>query len=439
MESAAPCPHPAHGVKLCSSDGPASPGLRNVLGKSALWAVLARDSPHSPNPWEGAACPLPPSPRHRLGVSWGLDRWDQQPMELRWGQISRQRQFSRSIFLTVPESCVAHTYPSPCQSIKYAAATAAKSLQSCPTPCDPRDGSPPGSAVPGILQARTLYEIGPIFDYTIRNEYRLSRLKMTEVLPDASWLQSAFQTLSSIRAQPWGPCLPRAVPVSPAPPPRPASPRDMPAPAGTSNFLRARIWSPNQPAGWLWEGNTGQARGWIQGKKGAGRWCWGNRHVQAAGRPPARAPGRTLDTAWRCDRVILTFRITAVTWEEKGRTRFPSAFESGAIRPLLAANHTGSAAWGSGDTPSPALAPSQPRHMPAPTHDLWFPPFNRETFSLGPFFLLINVYWAEAAATSTLRCPRSTPGFTSLPSLPGPFFVSRVTFPVFPAEPWVPC
>ena len=36
-----------------------------------------------------------------------------------------------------------------------AAATAAKSLQSCPTPCDPIDGSPPGSAVPGILQART--------------------------------------------------------------------------------------------------------------------------------------------------------------------------------------------------------------------------------------------------------------------------------------------
>ena len=33
---------------------------------------------------------------------------------------------------------------------------AAKSLQSCPTPCDPVDGSPPGSAVPGILQARTL-------------------------------------------------------------------------------------------------------------------------------------------------------------------------------------------------------------------------------------------------------------------------------------------
>ena len=36
------------------------------------------------------------------------------------------------------------------------AAAAAKSLQSCPTLCDPIDGSPLGSAVPGILQARTL-------------------------------------------------------------------------------------------------------------------------------------------------------------------------------------------------------------------------------------------------------------------------------------------
>ena len=37
-----------------------------------------------------------------------------------------------------------------------AAAAAAKSLQSCPTLCNPIDGSPPGSPIPGILQARTL-------------------------------------------------------------------------------------------------------------------------------------------------------------------------------------------------------------------------------------------------------------------------------------------
>jgi len=40
--------------------------------------------------------------------------------------------------------------------IKRKLAAAAKSLQSCPTLCDPIDGSPPGSPVPGILQARIL-------------------------------------------------------------------------------------------------------------------------------------------------------------------------------------------------------------------------------------------------------------------------------------------
>ena len=39
---------------------------------------------------------------------------------------------------------------------RKATAAAAKSLQSCLTICDPIDGSPPGSPVPGILQARTL-------------------------------------------------------------------------------------------------------------------------------------------------------------------------------------------------------------------------------------------------------------------------------------------
>ena len=40
--------------------------------------------------------------------------------------------------------------------LSFAAAAAAKSLQSCPTLCDPIDGGPPGFPVPGILQARTL-------------------------------------------------------------------------------------------------------------------------------------------------------------------------------------------------------------------------------------------------------------------------------------------
>ena len=49
-------------------------------------------------------------------------------------------------------ACISHI----CNMSHAAAAAAAKSLQSCPTLCDPIDGSPPGSPVPGILQARTL-------------------------------------------------------------------------------------------------------------------------------------------------------------------------------------------------------------------------------------------------------------------------------------------
>ena len=47
-------------------------------------------------------------------------------------------------------------YAASCIFTGYAAAAALKSLQSCPTLCSPIDGSPPGSPVPGILQARTL-------------------------------------------------------------------------------------------------------------------------------------------------------------------------------------------------------------------------------------------------------------------------------------------
>ena len=46
--------------------------------------------------------------------------------------------------------------PSPLLIAAAVATAAARSLQSCPTLCDPIDGSPPGSPVPGILQARTL-------------------------------------------------------------------------------------------------------------------------------------------------------------------------------------------------------------------------------------------------------------------------------------------
>ena len=48
------------------------------------------------------------------------------------------------------------------------AAVAAKSLQPCPTLCDPIDGSPPGSPVPGILQARTLEWVAIAFSSAVK-------------------------------------------------------------------------------------------------------------------------------------------------------------------------------------------------------------------------------------------------------------------------------
>ena len=47
-------------------------------------------------------------------------------------------------------------------------AAAAKSLQLCPTLCDPIDGSPPGSPVPGILQARTMEWVGISFSNAMK-------------------------------------------------------------------------------------------------------------------------------------------------------------------------------------------------------------------------------------------------------------------------------
>ena len=54
--------------------------------------------------------------------------------------------WKRSVFIPIPKK----------DNAKECSTATAKSLQSCPTLCDPIDGSPPGSPIPGILQARTL-------------------------------------------------------------------------------------------------------------------------------------------------------------------------------------------------------------------------------------------------------------------------------------------
>ena len=62
-----------------------------------------------------------------------------------------------------------------------AAAAAAKSLQSCPTLCNPIDGSPPGSPIPGILQARTLEWVAISFSnaWVVKSESEVAQLHPT--------------------------------------------------------------------------------------------------------------------------------------------------------------------------------------------------------------------------------------------------------------------
>ena len=62
------------------------------------------------------------------------------------------------------------------------AAAAAKSLQSCPTLCDPIDGSPPGSAVPGILQARILEWVAISFSNAWKWKVKVKSLSRVRLL-----------------------------------------------------------------------------------------------------------------------------------------------------------------------------------------------------------------------------------------------------------------
>ena len=77
-----------------------------------------------------------------------------------------------------------------------AAAAAAKSLQSCPTLCDPIDGSPPGSPVHGILQARTLEWVAISFSNAWKWKVKVKSL--SHVRPSAIPWTAAFQAPPSM-------------------------------------------------------------------------------------------------------------------------------------------------------------------------------------------------------------------------------------------------
>ena len=79
---------------------------------------------------------------------------------------------------------------------KEAVAAAAKSLQSCPTLCDPIDGSPPGSSVPGILQVRTLEWVAISFSNAWK--WKVKGKSLSSVQPLATPRTAAYQAPPSM-------------------------------------------------------------------------------------------------------------------------------------------------------------------------------------------------------------------------------------------------
>ena len=77
------------------------------------------------------------------------------------------------------------------------AAAAAKSLQSCPTLCNPIEGSPPGSPVPGILQARTLEWVAISFSNAWKGKGKVKSLSRV-------WLLATHGLQPTRLLYPWG-------------------------------------------------------------------------------------------------------------------------------------------------------------------------------------------------------------------------------------------
>ena len=87
-----------------------------------------------------------------------------------------------------------------------AAAAAAKSLQSCPTLCDPVDGSPPGFPVPGILQARTLEWVAISFSNAWKWKVKVKLLSRDQLRDpmDCSPPGSSVHGIFQARVLEWG-------------------------------------------------------------------------------------------------------------------------------------------------------------------------------------------------------------------------------------------
>ena len=86
------------------------------------------------------------------------------------------------IIINSSSKCFFRGFYNTYQAFKKVLAAAAESLQLCPTLCDPKDGSPPGSPVPGILQAGTLEWVAISFSNAWKKKWKWSR----SVVPDSA-------------------------------------------------------------------------------------------------------------------------------------------------------------------------------------------------------------------------------------------------------------
>ena len=118
---------------------------------------------------------------HGVAKSWAqLSDWTTTTMETDqagWGSISQLVKNAPAMRETWVQSLGCGD---PLEKGK--AAAAAKSLQSCPTLCDPIDSSPPGSSIPGILQARTLEWVAMSFSNAWKWRVKVKSLSRVRLL-----------------------------------------------------------------------------------------------------------------------------------------------------------------------------------------------------------------------------------------------------------------
>ena len=93
--------------------------------------------------------------------------------------------------MTPPPQCLTKDY-------QTTAAAAAKSLQSCPTLCDPIDSSPPDSFVPGILQARTLEWVAISFSNAWKWKVKVKTLSRVRLLADTDLICLPYSDFTNV-------------------------------------------------------------------------------------------------------------------------------------------------------------------------------------------------------------------------------------------------